>query len=106
MYVIMTADQFENLVRNGSGKIGQPGVDLDDKGMSQFERDDVDAHRSIFQLFSDRLIDRKGPEKRTRLYLSEIQILMGKVGVKRKPIVAYGGMPEVQRQLLNIVIMP
>jgi hypothetical protein len=71
--------------------------------MSPAEKLDPEANRITLQLFVDRLIDREEAEERTGLYLSEILILMGRLGIKRKPVGPYEGMYEAQKDLFEKV---
>ncbi|SEN59981.1 hypothetical protein SAMN05216227_101825 [Pseudorhodobacter antarcticus] len=45
---------------------------------------DDQNEREVLQLFADRLIDKDEAEERRGLHFSEILILMGKMGIKRK----------------------
>ena len=71
--------------------------------MPPAEKLDQEANRITLQLFADRLIDREEAEERTGLYLSEILILMGRLGIKRKPVGPYEGMSEAQTDLFEKV---
>ena len=104
-YVIMAADRYEDLVRQGSDERGKSGLSPGDEEMSEVERKDTAADRIALQLFADRLIDREEAEERTGLYLSEMLVLMGELGIKRKTVGAYEGMPEAQKRLFDMVFV-
>lgn len=63
----------------------------------------MEQHREVIQRFADRMICRAEVEERTGLYLSEILIEMGKLGIQRKHPDVYEGMSEQQRELFDKV---
>lgn len=87
----------------GSDQATKTELTPEDNTMAPAETLDQDANRITLQLFADRLIDREEAEERTGLYLSEILILMGRLGIKRKPVGLYEGTSEAQKDLFEKV---
>lgn len=102
-YVIMAADQYMSLVGQAPSEPGSLNIKIRDEKMSKSESRDVYEDHITLQLFADRLIDREEAEERTGLYLSEILILMGRLGIKRKAVGAYEGMTNDQKRLFDEV---
>ena len=102
-YVIMTADRYESLVRSGSGDVFSSALTGEGEIMTEARGRDVDPDLTTLRLFADRLIDREEAETRTGLYLSEILILMGRLGINRRDVGMYEGMSEDQKRLFDKV---
>lgn len=102
-YVIMTADRYESLVRSGSGDAFSSAITGEGEIMTEARGRDVDPDLTTLRLFADRLIDREEAETRTGLYLSEILILMGRLGINRRDVGMYEGMSEDQKRLFEKV---
>ena len=102
-YVIMTADRYESLVRSGSGDVFSSALTGEGEILTEARGRDVDPDLTTLRLFADRLIDREEAETRTGLYLSEILILMGRLGINRRDVGMYEGMSEDQKRLFDKV---
>lgn len=57
--------------------------------------------RRLLEAFAHRRIGREEAEERTGLYLSEILLRVGELGIPRRPIEMYEGMSDQQRQLFD-----
>jgi hypothetical protein len=60
-----------------------------------------EEERNLLEAFADRRIGRQEAEERTGLYLSEILLRLGELGITRRPVRMYEGMSEEQRQLFD-----
>jgi len=57
--------------------------------------------RTLLEAFADRRIGREEAEARTGLYLSELLLRLGELGIPRRPVELYEGMSDRQRQLFD-----
>ena len=100
-YVIMAVESYNELQRAmPAGRLvtGRIGDDTDQGDA----RDDA-LDREVLQQFADRLIGRDEAEERTGLYFSEILVRMAELGISRKPVGLYEGMPAGQVKLFDEV---
>lgn len=59
--------------------------------------------RALLEAFADRLISREEVEEQSGLYLSQILLRLGDLGIPRRPVGTYEGMSEGQRRLFDEV---
>lgn len=71
--------------------------------MRKVEINDIKKNMITLRSFADRHIDREEAETRTGLYLSEILVVMGQLGIKRRDVGIYEGMNEDQKKLFDEV---
>lgn len=64
---------------------------------------DSPEERALLEAFADRRIGREEAEERTGLYLSEILLRLGELGIPRRTVGKYEGMSEGQRRLFDQV---
>lgn len=102
-YVIMAADRYEDLVRSSSPEVINSTLGERESIMIESGKHDDETDLVALRLFADRLIDRDEAETRTGLHLSEILIMMGRLGIKRKNVEVYEGMSEDQKRLFDEV---
>lgn len=57
--------------------------------------------RRLLEAFADRRIGREEAEERTGLYLSEVLMRLGKLGIPRRPVGIHEEMSDRQRQLFD-----
>ncbi len=102
-YVIMTADRYESLIRTGSDEVIYSALTGGGAAVNEIGVMNAEDNLITLRSFADRDIDREEAETRTGLYLSEILILMGKLGIKRRDVGVYEGMTEDQKRLFDEV---